>query len=116
LEDQGAYDADIWRYGMKQSWSAPSGSDPLLYDLELYALPRASGAWDGNGDFAVQDKLKKWFTKASVADRSGVSDDYCGRRPPVMPNWPGSDPSHRGYICDDPPGAVLKWHFEYSTG
>jgi hypothetical protein len=110
------YNADIWRYGMKQSWGAPSSSEPLLYDLELYALPRASGTWDGNGDFAVQNKLKKWFTKASVADRSGVSDDYCGRRPPVMPNWPASDPGHRGYICDDPPDAVLKWHFDYPTG
>ena len=94
-------------------WEVPTASDPLVYDIDLYGLPTASGDFNGNGDFPAVDVLHKWYSEADVTVRTDTSDTFLGSDS-VPPAWPASDPGYSGY-SSTLMVAVVKWHFTYTA-
>jgi hypothetical protein len=102
-------------------WSVPQGSDPLVYDIDMYAIavaasapaPHPAGTFNGNGDFTVADVLSLCTSDAGCTDRSGVSSAVIGNHT-TPPAWPPSDPGVHGYYVATVLG-VVKWHFTHEA-
>lgn len=93
-------------------WNVPEGSDPLVYDVDVYAIPTAQGTFDGNGDFAAPDVLTLVGSGEACPDRSGTSEAAFGNHA-ALPAWSAADPGSRGYQVWSVVGAVT-WNFTHS--